>query len=148
MSYGGRALVIALAGALLVSWAAGCSGEHDSGCGAACQRTVSFVYETPVAGQAFKVAFKPQGTTFTCQLSEGGEATCQPSVGGYHLEFGPDGLRSMSWSFAPTGELSVDVTVDGTTVTSQTFEYRPGTGDACAGTCPEDPRFELEHLQD
>jgi hypothetical protein len=145
MSFGGRALALAFACALLALWAAGCSDERDSGCGAVCQRTVSFVYETPVAGQSFEIGFSPQGATFSCQVSESGEATCEPSVGGYHLDFGPDGLSSMSWSFAPVGELSVDVTVDGMIVTSQTFEYQPGTADACSGTCPEDPRFQLEH---
>jgi hypothetical protein len=135
---------LSLACALFAPWVTGCSDEHDSGCGAVCHRTVSFVYQTPVAGQSFEIAFAPRGATFSCELAESRDVKCEPHVGGYHVELGPDGLRSMSWSFAPAGELSLHVTVDGKTVTSQTFEYHPGSGDACSGTCPRDPRFELE----
>ena len=129
-------------GPLLALWLVGCS--EDGNCAALCQHTAHFVYAQPIAGQSFEIALAPQGAIFSCQLAQSGEATREPNWGRFQLEFAREGLRSLSWSYAPAGTLRIDVTVDGIRVTSQTFEYQPGGGDACSGTCSESPRFELE----
>jgi hypothetical protein len=145
MRTGGRPplAMMVLTCALLALLALSCADDGAGGCGALCSRTVSFVYAMPVAGQSFEISLSPQGATFACQL-ESGEATCTPDVGNYGLEFSREGLRLVSWSFAPSGELSIDVNVDGARITSQTFTYQPNAGDACSSSCPEDPRFQLE----
>ncbi len=122
----------------------GCSDEKQ-GCAAACERVASFTYPTPRAGQTFAIALSPGGATIRCDLAESGEADCAPNVGGYHLAFGADGLRSITWAYPAKGLLHVEVTIDGDLVTSQDFDYEPGgNGDACSGGCAPDPKFELE----
>lgn len=123
---------------------AGCSDENQ-GCAAAPYRVASFKYPAPRAGHSFVIALSPGGATIRCDLAESGEADCAPNVGGYHLAFGADGLRSITWAYPPKGLLHVEVTIDGDLVTSQDFDYEPGgNGDACSGGGAPAPEFELE----
>jgi hypothetical protein len=144
MSSRGRGRFVLGACALVLLAVGGCSTDHD-GCAALCQPMVSFHYAQPRAGKTFAVTFAPQGPTIECRLATTGEATCQPNVGGFHLEFGPDGLRSFSWPDPPDGELEVTVTIDNTLVSDKRFDYQRSVGgNACAGTCGQDPMFDLE----
>jgi len=138
-----RALPGVLQCAVAVLAPSGCS--DDGGCGAACQPAVSFRYEEPRKGSAFRIELSPQGGTIDCELSSAGEATCEPMTGPYQLTFRRDSFEGFSWTSPPPGELHVQVTIDGSRVTNQRFDYRPtASKDACTGDCAEDPRFILE----
>jgi hypothetical protein len=140
----GRVPLLFVACSLALLMAGACSGDDD-GCGALCRHTVTFRYAEPRAGQAFEITFAPQGATIECELATTGEATCQPNVGGFHLEFGRDGLRSVTWPDPPEGEIEVKVTIDGALVSDARFDYqRSALGDACGGGCGEEPMFDLE----
>jgi hypothetical protein len=145
MSLWGRKLCAVAVCGLAILLTMGCSDSDDQGCAAACLPIASFTYATAKSGSDFTIALSPRGATIRCELTDSGEARCEPNVGGYQLGFGRDGLRSIKWSTPPRGALHVEVTIDGNLVTSQGFNYDPsGNGDACSGGCAPDPQFELE----
>ena len=117
-------------------------------CGALCISTVTFVLESPLAGQQFDIMATNgdmnRAQTATCDLGDG-STSC-----GYHPAFYPrfdaEGrLESIEWVDAPNGQLHLLVQVDGAPAVDQTFDYpyAPGTS-LCGKTCAASKTFTVQ----